>query len=99
MNITVTEAKGLLTDLVRRAEAGEDIVLTRHGTPAARLVAVAARQDFAQAAPRAGGFAEAAPNPFAFTPGADRAWDDFFDAPGIDLAPRDQPQAQQRDTF
>jgi prevent-host-death family protein len=41
MRIAVTEAKGLLLDLVRRAEAGEDIVLTRHGTPIVRLVMVA----------------------------------------------------------
>ena len=39
MEIPVSEAKGRLTDLVRRAEAGEDVVLTRHGRPAARLVA------------------------------------------------------------
>lgn len=25
------------------------------------------------------------------------AWDDFFDAPGIDLSARDQPTAQKRD--
>lgn len=40
MDISVTEAKSLLTDLVKRAEAGEEIVLTRHGHPAARLVPV-----------------------------------------------------------
>jgi prevent-host-death family protein len=40
MRISVTDAKGQLTDLVRRAEAGEDVVLTRHGHPAARLVGV-----------------------------------------------------------
>jgi prevent-host-death family protein len=40
MNITVSDAKGLLTDLVRRAEHGEEIVLTRHGRPVARLVAI-----------------------------------------------------------
>ena len=28
---------------------------------------------------------------------ADSLWDDFFDAPGIDLAPRDQPEAQARE--
>lgn len=28
---------------------------------------------------------------------ADSVWDDFFDAPGIDLAPRDQPEAQTRE--
>jgi prevent-host-death family protein len=40
VEIPVSEAKGQLTELVRRAEAGEDIILTRHGHPAARLTAV-----------------------------------------------------------
>lgn len=40
MQISVTEAKGQLTELVRRAEAGDEVVLTRHGQPAVRLVAV-----------------------------------------------------------
>jgi len=40
MRVPVTEAKAQLTDLVRRAEAGEEIVLTRHGQPAVRLVPV-----------------------------------------------------------
>lgn len=40
MRVPVTEAKGQLTELVRRAEAGEEIVLTRHGQPAVRLVPV-----------------------------------------------------------
>ena len=26
-------------------------------------------------------------------------WDDFFDSPGIDLPPRDQPRAQERESF
>jgi prevent-host-death family protein len=43
MQVSVTEAKGKLTDLVRRAEAGEDVMLTRHGHPAVRLVAVESR--------------------------------------------------------
>ncbi|MBI4723599.1 MAG: type II toxin-antitoxin system prevent-host-death family antitoxin [Rhodomicrobium sp.] len=38
MQISVTDAKGQLTELVRRAEAGDEIVLTRHGQPAVRLV-------------------------------------------------------------
>ena len=38
MEIPISEAKGRLTDLVRRAEAGDEIVLTRHGQPAAKLV-------------------------------------------------------------
>jgi prevent-host-death family protein len=42
MDIPISEAKGKLTDLVRRAEAGDDVVLTRHGRPAAKLVAIRA---------------------------------------------------------
>ena len=30
---------------------------------------------------------------------ASAVWDDFFDAPGIDLAARDQPKAQGREAF
>ncbi|MBV0911649.1 type II toxin-antitoxin system Phd/YefM family antitoxin [Anianabacter salinae] len=37
MQVPVSEAKARLTDLVRRAEAGEEIVLTRHGKPVVRL--------------------------------------------------------------
>jgi prevent-host-death family protein len=40
MHVSVSEAKGQLTELVRRAEAGDEIVLTRHGQPAVRLVPV-----------------------------------------------------------
>lgn len=40
MRVSVTEAKGQLTELVRRAEAGDDVVLTRHGHAAVRLVPV-----------------------------------------------------------
>lgn len=46
MQIPITEAKAHLTELVRRAEAGDEIVLTRHGKAAVRLVPVA------QAVPR-----------------------------------------------
>jgi prevent-host-death family protein len=38
MEIAVSDAKGRLTELVRRAETGEEVVLTRHGQPAARIV-------------------------------------------------------------
>jgi antitoxin VapB len=30
---------------------------------------------------------------------ADSAWDDFFDEAGIDLPPRGQPEAQERESF
>lgn len=40
MQISVTEAKGQLTELMRRAERGDEIILTRHGHAAVRLVPV-----------------------------------------------------------
>ncbi len=45
MQVSVTEAKGKLTDLVRRAEAGDEVILTRHGNAAVRLVPVKAATD------------------------------------------------------
>ncbi|MDE0694485.1 MAG: type II toxin-antitoxin system prevent-host-death family antitoxin [Boseongicola sp.] len=39
MELAITDAKARLTDLVRRAEAGEEVVITRHGHAVARLVA------------------------------------------------------------
>lgn len=43
MEIPVTQAKRRLLELIRRAEAGETIVLTRHGAPVVQVVAVVAR--------------------------------------------------------
>ncbi len=40
MQVPVSEAKAQLTDLVRRAEAGEEIILTRHGQHVVRLVPI-----------------------------------------------------------
>lgn len=40
MRVSVTDAKAQLTDLVRRAEAGEEVVLTRHDTPVALITGV-----------------------------------------------------------
>lgn len=45
MRISVTDAKAQLTDLVRRAEAGDEVILTRHGHAAVRLVPVKAVAD------------------------------------------------------
>ena len=39
-HVAISEAKTHLTDLVRRAEGGEDVVLTRHGKEIIRLVPV-----------------------------------------------------------
>ena len=43
MQLAIADAKTRLADLIRRAEAGEEIVLTRHGQAVARLVAIKAR--------------------------------------------------------
>jgi prevent-host-death family protein len=45
MRISVTDAKGRLTELVRLAEAGEEVVLTRHGRPMVRLAPIQSRPD------------------------------------------------------
>ncbi len=43
MRTAVSQAKGQLTELVRLAEAGEDVVLTRFGRAVVRLVPVSTR--------------------------------------------------------
>ena len=48
MDISLSDAKAQLTDLVRRAEAGEEIVLTRHGAPVATITPVKAKPTGAQ---------------------------------------------------
>jgi prevent-host-death family protein len=50
MRIAVSEAKAQLTDLVRRAERGEEVVLTRHGQAAVKLVPVTAKPTAAEKA-------------------------------------------------
>ena len=38
MRVSVSEAKAQLTEMVKRAEAGEEVVLTRHGLEVAQIV-------------------------------------------------------------
>jgi prevent-host-death family protein len=38
-SIPIHQAKSQLSELIRAAEQGEDVVLTRHGKPVVRLVA------------------------------------------------------------
>ncbi|MEP3394130.1 MAG: type II toxin-antitoxin system prevent-host-death family antitoxin [Litoreibacter sp.] len=40
MKIAIAEAKAQFAEIIRRAEAGEDIELTRYGRAVARVVAV-----------------------------------------------------------
>jgi len=45
MQLPVSEAKGQLTELVRRAEAGEEVILTRHGRAVVRLAPIGPTPD------------------------------------------------------
>jgi prevent-host-death family protein len=45
IRVSVTQAKTQLTELVRRAEAGDEVILTRHGHAAVRLVPAKAAAD------------------------------------------------------
>ena len=70
MRVSVSEAKGQLTELVRRAEAGDEVILTRHDRDVARIEPIAAATDrVARRALldeiRAVGAAKAAPGPSA----------------------------------
>ena len=38
MNVSTAEAKTRLTELIRAVEAGDEVVITRHGKPVAQLV-------------------------------------------------------------
>ncbi|HEY1257956.1 MAG TPA: type II toxin-antitoxin system prevent-host-death family antitoxin [Stellaceae bacterium] len=83
MRIAVTSAKGQLTELVHRAEAGEEVVLTRHGRAVVRLarieapVAPAARTALLEAA-RASGVKKARPGE-----SAARSQDFLYGADGL----------------
>ena len=43
MRVSVSEAKGQLTERVRRTEAGDEVILTRHGNGAVRSVPLTAQ--------------------------------------------------------
>ncbi len=42
MKVNMHEAKSTLSELVAAAESGKEVIIARDGTPAARLVAIAA---------------------------------------------------------
>ncbi|WP_370690177.1 type II toxin-antitoxin system Phd/YefM family antitoxin [Phenylobacterium sp.] len=83
MRISVTEAKAQLTELVRRAESGEEVILTRHGQAAARLTPVRTQPDprtrraIIDAVRRAGA-AKASPSP-----SAERSQDFLYGEDGL----------------
>ena len=83
MHVSVTEAKSQLTELVRRAEAGDEVILTRHGHAAVRLVPIKEVRDgksrrMLLEAVRAAGAAKASPGP-----GAARSQDFLYGEDGL----------------
>jgi prevent-host-death family protein len=83
MRISVTDAKAQLTELVRRAEAGDEVILTRHGQPVVRLTTVVPKPDRAArgdiiAALQASAAAKITPGP-----GAARSQDFLYDDDGL----------------
>jgi prevent-host-death family protein len=81
MRVAVSEAKARLTDLLRRAEAGEDITLTRRGEDVARIVPVVRAPTQAArfaAIDRAVAMARATPGP-----SAARSQDFLYDDDGL----------------
>jgi prevent-host-death family protein len=84
MRISVTEAKDQLSDLVKRAEAGEEIILTQDDRAVARLVAfgkkrldAAVRRQLLEEISAAGA-ANASPGP-----NAARSQDFLYDEDGL----------------
>ena len=83
MRISVTEAKGQLTELVRRAEAGEEIILTRHGHPVARLSPIKAAWDRENRLARLKSLATAASAKASEGPSAARSQDFLYGEDGL----------------
>ncbi len=83
MKVSVTEAKGQLTELVRRAEEGEEIILTRHGHPAARIVPVKVAANAATRHRLLEALRDAGATQANFGPSAARSQDFLYDDHGL----------------
>ena len=83
MRISVSEAKGQLTELVRNAEAGDEVVLTRHGKAAVRLVPVRPRPDAGARRAVIAAMRGAARNKLAAGAGAARSQDFLYGDDGL----------------
>jgi prevent-host-death family protein len=83
VRVSVSEAKAQLTELVRRAEAGEEVVLTRHGRPAVRLVPISALPSAAERRRRLEALRQAAAAKASPGPAAARSQDFLYDEDGL----------------
>lgn len=83
MEIAVSEAKGQLSELVRRANAGEEVLLTRHGQPIARIVSAQVRPNADEKRRVLQAVREAARNRITTGPDAARSQDFLYDDHGL----------------
>ena len=83
MRMSVSEAKANLTDLVRRAEGGEEIILTRHGKETVRLSPVTPVQTPAERRAIIAEIRARAPTSQATDGGAARSQDFLYDDNGL----------------
>ncbi len=83
MRISVTEAKAQLTELIRRAEAGDEIVLTRHGHDAVRLVPMKPVRDFQSLTAKIEAIQRSAAAKMTPGPCAARSQDFLYDEDGL----------------
>ena len=83
MNVPMSKAKAQLTELVRRAEAGEEVILTRHGRPAVKLAPVAPAFDPAERMRLINEVMESARGKILPGPCAARAADFLYDEDGL----------------
>lgn len=83
MRMSVTEAKAQLTDLVRRARAGEEVILTRHGDAAVRLVPVETPTDMERRRKVLEKYAQPGATRAAPGPSAARSQDFLYDDDGL----------------
>lgn len=83
MRISVSEAKAQLTDLVRRAEAGEEVVLTRHEQEIVRLTPIKKVVDRAERRRILEEISKSAAAKATSGPGAARSQDYLYDEFGL----------------
>ena len=83
MRVSVTDAKAQLTDLIRRAEAGDEIVLTRHGHNAVRLVPVKTARDMQSLKAQIEAIQRSAAAKITPGPNAARSQDFLYDENGL----------------
>lgn len=83
MRVSVSDAKGQLTELVRHAEAGEEVLLTRHGQPVAQIVPVRPKYDPAKRRAAFEAFRDSASKKITPGPSAARSQDFLYDEHGL----------------